>query len=473
MLFRSTLAWLGNPSAVVLDGVGNLYFSDYSKRVVRKISPLGIITTVAGNAAATSLGDGGPATAALLGGPSDIAMDSSGNLYITEYDTHGVRKFTPGGIITTVAGNHISGSGGDGGAAISASLANPEGVAVDNQGNLFIADRSNGRIRKVTPGGIITTVAGGGGAFGDGGLATNAQLDRPMDVAVDAAGNLFIPDLGFRRLRKVSAGGTITTVAGSGQPRYSGDRGPATRAELDEPRHTALDAAGNLFIADVENNVIRKISTDGTITTVAGTGQRGLAGDGGAATSALLKRPHGVAVGPDGSIYIADFDNARVRKVSPLGIISTFAGGGAALGDNGPATSAQLSAPSGVALDAAGNVFISECGGNRVRKVTPTGTITTVAGTGQSGSFGDGGPATAATLNCVSAVAVDASGNLYLSDIGNNRVRKVSQGTITAFAGTGQSGFSGDGGPATSAAVSGPEGLARSEERRVGKECRL
>ena len=412
----ATAAALNRPSSVALDGVGNLYFSDYSGNRVRKVTPGGVITTVAGNGQEGFSGDGGPATSAMLGGPSDMTLDAAGNLYIAEINRNGIRKVNLEGIISTVAGNHVSGFSGDGGPATSASITAPEGIAVDGGGNLFIADFSNNRIRKVTPGGIISTVAGGGGSLGDGGPATSAQVTNPMDVAVDAAGNLFIPDLGNRRLRRVSAGGTISTLAGNGQPRFSGDGGPATLAELEEPRHMALDAAGNLLIAEWSNFRVRKISPQGIISTVAGNGQRGGSGDGGPATAASLNTPSSVAVDSTGNLYIAEFHGGRVRKVNLLGTITLFAGGGGSLGDNGPATSAKLVSPSGVAVDTAGNVFISDNGDHRVRKVSPAGTITTVAGNGQGSSSGDGGQATAASINGPSGVALDAALNIYITE---------------------------------------------------------
>src|SRR5208283_4909896 len=293
-----------------------------------------------------------------------------------------IRKVDNNGIITTVAGGGHYGLG-DGGAATSGSLIGPSGVAVDASGNLFIADTWNNRIREVDPDGIITTVAGNGsyGYSGDGGQATSASLAGPSGVAVDASGNLFIADTYNNVIRKVDNNGIITTVAGGGH--YGlGDGGAATSASLVQPSGVAVDASGNLFIADTYNNVIRKVDNNGIITTVAGGGHYGL-GDGGAATSASLVQPSGVAVDASGNLFIADTYNNVIRKVDNNGIITTVAGGGHyGLGDGGAATSASLVQPSGVAVDASGDLFIADTWNDRIREVDPDGIITTVAGNG-------------------------------------------------------------------------------------------
>jgi len=352
-----------------------------------------------------------------------------------------------GGIITTVAGNGGYGVLGDGGPATAAELYAAFGVAVDASGNLFIADQANRRIRKVSASGIITTVAGsgpggeaaGGGFSGDDGPATSAQLSGPQSVIVDASGNLFIADTYNNRIRRVSVSGIITTVAGSGPRGFSGDGGPATAASLYYPSDVAVDSAGNLFIADFDNQRIRKVSASGIITTVAGNGTQGFSGDGGPATAASLYYPSGVAVDASGNLFIADSGNSRIRKVSASGIITTVAGSGPSgfssgfSGDGGPATSASLGEPYHVAVDSAGNLFIADTGNSRIRKVSASGIITTVAGSGTDGFSGDGGPAASASLSEPCGVAVDASGNLFIADTYNNRIRRVST-SLTAAA---------------------------------------
>jgi RHS repeat-associated protein len=312
-------------------------------------------------------------------------------------------------------------------------------------------------------------VAGNGtaGHSGDGGPATSAELSYPSGVAVDTAGNIYIADSTNNRIRKVAAStGDISTVAGNGTAGYSGDGGAATSAELSNPIGVVVDAAGNIYIADEVNNRIREVTAStGIITTVAGDGTRGYSGDGGAATSAELYYPFGVSVDAAGNIYIADYGNARVRKVTAsTGIITTVAGGGTAgVGDGGAATSAELCDPSGVALDAAGDIYIADACNNRIRKVTAsTGDISTVAGNGTAGYSGDAGSATSAELDFPIAVAVDTGGNFYIADYANDRVRRVtaSSGEISTVAGNGTLGYSGDGGAATTAELADPHDVA-------------
>jgi len=339
-------------------------------------------------------------------------------------------------IITTVAGNGISGYSGDGGAATSASLSQPFGLAVDGSGNLYFADEYNNVIRKVSPSGTISTVAGNGvaGYSGDGGAATSANLNDPIGVAVDGSGNLFIGEPGNNVIRKVSPSGTISTVAGNGSGGYSGDGGAATSAILNGPCGIAIDGSGNIYFADENNNVIRKVSPSGTISTVAGNGSMGYSGDGGAATLASLYAPVGVAVDSSGNLYIGDQVNNIIRKVSPSGTISTVAGNGSSSysGDGGAATSASLANPVGVAVDGSGNLYIADYFNNRIRKVSPSGTISAVAGNGSHSYSGDGGAATSAGLFYPTGVAVDGSGNLYIADYVNGFIRKVSSGMLVS-----------------------------------------
>ena len=340
-------------------------------------------------------------------------------------------------LITTVAGNGVQGYSGDGGAAINASLSYPSGVAVDASGNLFIADYYNNRIRKVDDTGLITTVAGNGtaGYSGDGGAATNASLSYPSDVALDAAGNLFIADSQNSLIRKVDTNGIITTVAGNGTAAYSGDGGAATNASLSYPSGVAVDASGNLFIADRDNHCIRQVDTNGLITTVAGIGAQGYSGDGAAATNASLSYPSAVAVDASGNLLIADTGNQRIRQVDTNGLITTVAGNGTQgySGDGGAATNASLNQPNSVLGDAFGNRFIADAANGRIRAVNAAGFITTVAGNGTSGYSGDGGAATNASLYYPTDVAADASGNLFIADLENYRIRRVALTTDPAI----------------------------------------
>jgi uncharacterized protein (TIGR03437 family) len=459
-------AQLNGPTGVAVDYAGNVYIADAGNARIRKISA-GIITTVAGTGSNSFSGDNGPATSAQLNpvsgtqGGFGVAVDASGNLYIADTGNYRVRKVS-NGIITTVAGNGTYGFSGDTGPATSAMLSNPTSVALDGANNLYIADGN--RIREVS-GGIITTVAGNGfiGPGGDNGTATKAELNGPNGIGLDAAGDIFIADTGNSRVREVS-GGVITTVAGNGTFGLSGDGGPATSAQLNSPFGVAVDALGNMFIADFGNNRIRKV-VNNAIATVVGGGSSigdGSTGTFGYAINAQLFFPEGVALDSAGDLYIADFDNGRIRKVSsPNSLITTIAGNGifGFSGDGFPAANAELDGPSSVAVDPAGNLYIADSGNNRVRMVS-SGVITTVAGNGTPGFSGDHSSATGAELYGPSGVAVDANGNLYIADYFNNRVRMVSGGVITTVAGNGTSGSGGDNGPAISAQLSGPRGVA-------------
>ena len=346
------------------------------------ITRVAVINTVAGDGTAGYLGDSGPATTAELNGPYGLAIDNSGNLYIADPANNRIRKVALGtGIISTFAGNGTAGYSGDNGPAASAELQLPVGVTLDGAGNLYIADQGNNVIRKVSTSGTITTIAGNNteGYSGDSGLATSASLYAPSGVALDSAANLYIADAGNNRVRKVTAAtGVITTIAGTGTAGYSGDNGAAVSATLNKPSAVLEGSTGNLYVLDTGNNVVRLLNTTGTITTIAGNGTAGYSGDSGPATSATLHTPYGLNIDSSGNLYIADSANNVVRMVSKAGIISTISGTGTAgySGDNGAAISATLDNPQGVTIDSQGNVYISDQSNNRVREVsTPTGSV--------------------------------------------------------------------------------------------------
>jgi len=451
----------GIPFAVgiVVDGSGALYFTDTWNDRVRRVTPDGTITTVAGTGDRSFFGDGGPATAAGLTMPTGLAWDAAGSLYVTD-GTDRVRKVSPSGIITTIAGTGVRGLSGDGGRATSARLAAPNGLAVDSSGRVYIADWGNGRIRRINTDGTITTIAGGGS--GGDGPATATLLILPAGVSVDASSNVYIADEGNDSICKVSPAGMLTTLAGSSRSAgFSGDGGPAAGAQLNGPLAVFADSAGNVWIADTGNRRVRQVTPAGNISTIAGNGQFRYFGDGGPPSAAELNKPSAVALDGSGNLYIVDHDNFRIRRIDAKGTITTIAGTGvydySGTGDGGPATAAKLGSVEGIAADRLGNVYFSQA--NVIRRITPGGIIATAAGNGTRGFGGDGGPATRAQLDIPHGLALDAAGNLYIADYFNNRVRKVdTSGIIRTVAGGGSS--LGDGGPATSASLSSPVAVA-------------
>jgi uncharacterized repeat protein (TIGR01451 family) len=418
---------LSYPEGLAFDSHGNLYIADRGDYRVWVMNIAGIMNTYAGGRGFGSGGDGGQAASAQLTGPIGVATDYSGDLFIGDFGGV-VREVNSSGIINTVAGNSVSllPSGSDGQPAALTPLGTPWGLARDSSGDLYIADWQNERVRKVDAAGVISTVAGNGGLpdSGDGQPATAASV-VPFGVAVDAAGNLYLADASI--IRKIDTAGIISTIAGTSLSGYNGDDIPANTALVGSYMPgIAVDtqAQPNIYISDWINQRVRKISTaTGLITTVAGTGTGGYSGDGNAATAALVKDPAGLAFDSTGNLYIADFGNCRVRRVSIAGIITTVAGNGtcASTGDSGPATAAGITNPWGVAVDALGNLYISTSG-NTIRKVSG-GNISTIAGTGVAGFSGDGGPAALAQFNNPTGIAVDGAGNVYVSDFGNGAVR--------------------------------------------------
>jgi len=548
--------------SVAIDAAGNVYIAEAYR--VRKITTTGIIYTAAGTGVAGHSGDGGPATAAQLESVQGIAIDAAGNLYISEYYSHVIRKVNTSGIITTIAGVAYSGGWSpDGTPAVSANLNSPWGMAFDAAGNMYFAEFGNHMVRKISVSGILTTVAGGG-SDGDGYPATSASLYYPRDVKINSAGELYIADASHYKVRKVNTLGIISTVAGTTFG-FSGDGGPATAAQLGYGMNIALDAAGALYIGDYNHPTIRKVDASGIIYTICGSGFGWYSGDGGPASAAAMEGPYGIVFNSAGELCLTDYN--RVRKINTAGIINTIAGNGFGLyngdwgpaqkaksdpmallldsvgnyfffdranysirkvnsgdtvvriagqetsggsfggvpaftehlpavsymvmnhagtiyfssanmveqitptgilawvtgdatygyaGDGGPSWSCYYRTPQGLALDSVENLYIADMGNHRLRKLDMvSGIVNTVIGNGLPGFSGDGGPAGAAQLNYPMSLVFDRKKNLYIGDWGNNRIRKVTRGgIISTFAGNGTVGYTGDGGPATTAKIS-------------------
>lgn len=522
----ATAAGLCVPRGLAVDPAGNLFIADACEHRIRRVdATTGVIATIAGDGVNGFAGDGGPATAARLNGPRDVSVDAAGSVFIADLGNNRVRRVDgASGVISTIAGTGAAASTGTGGPATAASLRTPFAVFVDDQsfGDVYIAESLANKVRRVRASdGIIDAFAGTGtaGFSGDGGAAASAQLTAPVDIAVDddgafvatanrvrrvdfaastistvagkpdfddvldgvaathtqldldfpgdvafdAAGNLFFTDTYNVRIRRVDATtGIVTTVAGNGSQGYNGELVPAADVWIFLPTAVAVDAAGNVYYTD-ESRVRVIDATTGLVRTVAGTGVCEFSGDGGPAVSAEVCYPADLLVEPSGDLLVADSENRRVRRIDmATGEISTIAGngGGTSSGDGGPALAAAIGVPSGLALDAAGNIHVSN-GTDRIRRIAALdGTISTVAGGGASGA--EGVPATTAQIDTPLGLAIDRAGDLLLAEIDANRIRRVSTATglIETVAGDGEERFSGDGGPAALASLQRPASVA-------------
>jgi len=483
---------LGQAEGVIADGAGNVYVSDAADHRVRRIGRDGIITTVAGTGFPGFRGDSGPAADSQLNSPYGLALDRGGSLYIADLGNARVRKITPDGRILTVAGggtlplNRKS----EGSQATDIALKAPRNLAFDSAGALYISDFGANMVVRVAPDGNTTIAVGNGGSLLTyDGPASNANIGAPAGLAFDSSGVLYIAESQNGRIRKLSAGYLSTAYLSlAGMPQLNTPTGLAidssgaiyvsdgfggqiikmnksgTVSQISiSARDLCVDSAGNVLAA--RGQFVWRFNTNGTATLVAGDGKYGFAGDGSAADAARLYHPAAIATDAQGNLYIADEANNRVRMVSPTGKLTTIAGhaSGGYLGDGGPAVEATLNNPGGVAVDTYGLVYIADTGANRIRRISPEGTITTFAGTGNGGFYGDGVSARNASIDHPTAIMVDRNGYVYIADTNNNRIRRISpDGNITTVAGsTSVPGFGGDNALAIYAQLSKPTGLAQ------------
>jgi hypothetical protein len=445
-----TAAWFLNPSGVAVDGAGNLYVADNC--AIRKVTPQGVVTTLAGLAGVQGSADGtGPdARFSSFNGTTGVAVDGAGNVYVADTWNYTIRKVTPDGVVTTPAGRAGSFGSADG-AGSAARFGNmapgfwggPSGLGIDGQGNLYVADTGNETIRKITPEAVVTTLAGLAGSPGStDGTGSAARFNQPIGLAVDNAGNVYVGEAQESVLRKVTPGGMVTTLAGLSGVAGTED-GTGSAARFVNPLGVAADGAGNVYVADTCS--LRRVTPQGAVTTLAGLDLVNTWGSlDGAGSAARFNSPQGVAVDAAGNVFVADTSNDTVRKVTPSGVVTTAAGVAGWPGANdGPATLARFNSPQAVAVDSTGTLYVADTLNHTVRKVTTAGLVTTLAG-----------------FNSPSGLAVDPSGNLYVADSGDYTIRKVTPaGLVTTLAGVPGSSGNADG-AGNAARFAGPCGIA-------------
>ena len=425
------------PNGIAADGAGNVYVADSENSVIRKITANGIVSTLAGTAGVFGFGDGTGA-AARFNRPGDVAVDSAGNVYVADSYNHRIRKISPDGAVTTLAGGAPSRDGYNGsadGTGTAAQFYKPEALAMDNTGNIFVADAGNHTIRKITPTGMVTTLAGTAGVYGSADGGAEARFRVPLGIAVDNTGNILVADTGNNTIRKISPQGVVSTLAGSPGDRGSLD-GTGLSARFNFPTDVAVDNTGAVFVSDGSNHTIRKISPGGAVTTLAGTAAARGSTDG-LGAAAQFGLPASVAVDHAGNVFVADGGNHTIRKISSGGLVSTLAGTAGDYGSvNETGAAARFSYPRNVAVDKAGNIYVADEGNNTIRKITPGGVVSTLAGMAEQTGSTDG-TGTAARFNNPSGVAVDSTGHVYVAELYNHTIRKITpDGVVTTFAGT-------------------------------------
>ena len=442
------------PCGIAVDAAGNVYVADTFNSTIRKITPMGVVSTLAGTAGVTGSADGNGA-AAQFNHPPSVAADAAGNVYVADIYNNSIRKITSGGVVSTLAGGTWGSADGTGAAA---QFGNPQGVTVDVAGNIYVAEISN-LIRRITPVGVVTTIAGTAGGTGStDGTGSAARFNYPRGVAVDISGNLYVADTFNNTIRKITPGTVVSTWAGTAGFDGSAD-GASFNARFLNPQGLAVDVTGNTYVADTSNQTIRKITPEGMVSTIAGAIRTSGSADGNGG-AARFKTPRGVAVDTAGNVFVADTDNHTIRRITPVGVVSTFAGSAGVSGSaDGLSGTAGFNGPRGVAVDAAGNVYVADTFNSTIRKITPGGLVTTLAGSAGSSGSADGTGASARFWQ-PHGVAVDATGNVYVADTVNHTIRKITPGgVVTTLAGRAAIPQSMDG-TGSSAGFYSPRGLA-------------
>jgi sugar lactone lactonase YvrE len=450
------MALFNQPGGVTVDTAGNIFVADTGNDTIREITVAGQVSTIAGSPA-TPGSTNGTGAAALFNAPEGITIDSASNLYVADTGNNIVRKITPLGVVTTVAGTPGT-TGAQDGTGAAAQFNSPEALTADALGNLYIADTFNNTIRKVTPAGVVTTIAGTAGVFGNqNGPASTALFGRCYGITVDSAGNLYVIDVGNQSVRRITAQLTVSTIAGSGATGYAD--GTRDNAQFSNPSGVTLDTAGNVYVGDYGNSTVRKITPAAVVSTLAGTAPHP-GSTNGTGAAAWFAGPSNAAADSSGNVYVTDTANNTIRKITLGGVVTTLAGAAGAIGTtDGVGAAARFNAPTGIVVDGAGNAFVTDAKNNTIRKITATGVVTTVAGTSAAAGFTDG-PGNVALFNDPTGIAIDAGGILYVTDTGNNIVRRLtSAGFVTTLAGS--AGMTGSADGAGSAArFNSPEAIA-------------